>query len=88
MTASAAPARISPRWISSATLLAQGEVEAVLILSPDRLARQFAYQYMTHGNHSYGNGPFQFITSGRLPEVTDLEEPIGGPRSACDCVEQ
>lgn len=26
--------------------VAQGEVEAVLILSPDRLARQFAYQYI------------------------------------------
>src|SRR5215471_1239006 len=26
--------------------VAQGEVEAVLILSPDRLARQFAYQYL------------------------------------------
>ncbi len=26
--------------------VAQGEVEAVLILSPDRLARQFAYQYV------------------------------------------
>src|SRR6266511_1382558 len=42
----------------------------------------------THGNQKHKNGPFQFITSRRLPEVTDLEEPIGGPRSAYDCVEQ
>ena len=26
--------------------VAQGEIEAVLILSPDRLVRQFAYQYI------------------------------------------
>jgi hypothetical protein len=42
----------------------------------------------THGNHPYGNGPFQFITSGRLPEVTDLKEPIANPRSSYDCVER
>jgi len=42
----------------------------------------------THGNQKHKNGPFQFITSGRLPEGTDLEETIGGPRSAYDCVEQ
>jgi len=41
-----------------------------------------------HGNHPYGNGPFQFITSGRLPEVTDLKEPIANPRSSYDCVER
>jgi site-specific DNA recombinase len=29
--------------------VAQGAVEAVLILSPDRLARQFAYQYRRRG---------------------------------------
>jgi DNA/RNA endonuclease G (NUC1) len=42
----------------------------------------------THGNHPYGNGPFQFITPGRLPEVTDLKEPIANPRSSYDCVER
>jgi len=25
---------------------------------------------MTHGNQKHKNGPFQFITSGRLPELT------------------
>ena len=43
---------------------------------------------LTHGNHPYGNGPFQFITLGRLPEVTDLKEPIANPRSSYDCVER
>jgi len=49
--------------------VAQGEVEAVLILSPDRLARQFAYQYLVveefertgcaviFTNHNFGSSP-------------------------------
>ncbi len=49
--------------------VAQGEVEAVLILSPDRLARQFAYQYIVveeferagcavvFTTHSFGSSP-------------------------------
>jgi len=69
MTASAAAAWIAPPWIVSATLLAQGEVEAVLILSPDRLARQFAYQYVVveeferagcaivFTSHNFGSSP-------------------------------
>jgi site-specific DNA recombinase len=69
MTGSAAPAWVAPPWIVSATLLAQGEVEAVLILSPDRLARQFAYQYIVveeferagyaivFTSHNFGSAP-------------------------------
>jgi Resolvase, N terminal domain/GAF domain len=49
--------------------VAQGEVEAVLILSPDRLARQFAYQYIVveeferagcaivFTSHNFGSSP-------------------------------
>jgi site-specific DNA recombinase len=49
--------------------VAQGEVEAVLILSPDRLARNFAYQYIVveeferagcevvFTNHGFGTSP-------------------------------
>jgi len=49
--------------------VAQGEVEAVLILSPDRLARQFAYQYLVveeferagcvvvFTSHNFGSSP-------------------------------
>jgi site-specific DNA recombinase len=49
--------------------VAQGDVEAVLILSPDRLARQFAYQYIVveeferagceviFTNHNFGSSP-------------------------------
>lgn len=49
--------------------VAQGELEAVLILSPDRLARQFAYQYLVveeferagcavvFTSHSFGSSP-------------------------------
>jgi site-specific DNA recombinase len=49
--------------------VAQGEIEAVLILSPDRLARQFAYQYIVveeferagcavvFTSHNFGSSP-------------------------------
>jgi hypothetical protein len=30
--------------------------------------------YETHGNDSYGNGPFRFIVYEKLSEVIDLKE--------------
>ena len=60
--------------------VAQGELEAVLILSPDRLARQFAYQYIVteeleHAgcqviftNHGFGDSPAERM----LQEMTGV----------------
>jgi len=60
--------------------VAQGEVEAVLILSPDRLARQFAYQYIVveeferagceviFTSHSFGTSPAERM----LQEMTGV----------------
>ena len=60
--------------------VAQGEVEAVLILSPDRLARQFAYQYIVvkefelagceviFTRHSFGTSPAERM----LQEMTGV----------------
>jgi site-specific DNA recombinase len=60
--------------------VAQGEVEAVLILSPDRLARQFAYQYIVveeferagceviFTSHSFGASPAERM----LQEMTGV----------------
>ena len=60
--------------------VAQGEVEAVLILSPDRLARHFAYQYIVveeferagcevlFTSHSFGTSPAERM----LQEVTGV----------------
>ena len=60
--------------------VAQGEVEAVLILSPDRLARNFAYQYIVveeferagcevvFTNHGFGTSPAERM----LQEMTGV----------------
>jgi site-specific DNA recombinase len=67
--ASAAHGQDRPALDRLRDAVAEGEVEAVLILSPDRIARQFAYQYIVVEeferagcrvifiSHSFGSSP-------------------------------
>jgi site-specific DNA recombinase len=77
--ASVALVLIAPPWIAFATLLAQGEVEAVLILSPDRLARQFAYQYIVVEEFERAGCAVVFISHnfGSSPADRMLQEMTG-----------
>jgi site-specific DNA recombinase len=58
--------------------VAQGEVEAVLILSPDRLARQFAYQYIVVEEFERAGGAVVF-TSHNFGSSPNLKS-YTGPR--------
>jgi len=59
--------------------VAAGEVEAVLILSPDRLARQFAYQYVVTEEFERAGCQVVFISQGvaTTPAERMLQEMTG-----------
>jgi site-specific DNA recombinase len=59
--------------------VAAGEVEAVLLLSPDRLARQFAYQYLITEEFESAGCQVLFLTQGlgKTPAERMLQEMTG-----------
>jgi site-specific DNA recombinase len=59
--------------------VAAGEVEAVLVLSPDRLARQFAYQYLITEEFESAGCQVFFLTQGlgKTPAERMLQEMTG-----------
>jgi hypothetical protein len=44
------------------------------------IALSFA-SWLTHGNDSYGNGPFRFIADEKLSEIIDLKEHTRWPQT-------
>src|SRR5262249_57944867 len=60
--------------------VAAGELEAVLILSPDRLARQFAYQYVVTEEFERAGCRVVFVSHGfaTTPAERMLQEMTGG----------
>jgi len=63
--------------------VAAGELEAMLILSPDRLARQFAYPYVVTEELEQAGGEVVFVRHGlgKTPAERMLQEMAGGLRN-------
>ena len=74
MKATAAPRCCGPAWKPVRDLAAAGHIEAVLVYSPDRLSRKYAYQVLLAEELSRCG-----------VELVFLQAPSGQPRPKTSC---